>query len=277
MESAGYIGIFWYIDDRDVVEYARFSLGDELAKPTNASSPFISPAISHPMMWDESKVKFGPDKEYTYYPRGRVNYNVTKRIFEIDMDSCLHHNVKFLADLYGIFQLDSQQVLIVPPKETNRHSANYGKEGHYRCHMCEYSQLSAGIFWVITDSSDITDYKLLAFTIPCDADGNIIGDTEHPLKAKSGGTYNHKRLWEDDIKNNPTHKPYNKREFWHYPRGRVEIANNRATIYLNPNIMVDGIIDEIKRKFGLNLRTVSEVRVLADGSAHYKCFIDRDG
>ena len=140
----------------------------------------------------------------------------------------------------------------------------------------ETKELCSGIFWIISDYSDLSDYKLLMFDIPCDVFGNNIGTPAVALNSKSGGTYNHKKLWESEIKNNSAHKPYNKKDFDYYPRGRVEISNNRATIYLNSNINQTFIIDEIMGQFGLSQRNISSVRVVVDNSAHYQCFIDRN-
>jgi hypothetical protein len=134
--NMGYIGIFWYIDDRDEIEHMKFPLKDEMTKPANANSPFITPEISHPMLWVVSRLKLGIDKDYTYYPRGRVNYNINKGVFEIDMDVCLHNKYGFLRELYRVFQLENRNATIIAPMETNKHGGNSAKEGHYRCHLC---------------------------------------------------------------------------------------------------------------------------------------------
>ncbi|MCL2775859.1 MAG: hypothetical protein FWD71_21315 [Oscillospiraceae bacterium] len=138
----------------------------------------------------------------------------------------------------------------------------------------ESTELCSGVFWVISDSSDLKDYNLLAFEIPCDAYGNVIEVPEIALNAKSGNTYNHKKLWENEIENNPAHKPYNRKPYNYYPRGRVDISNNWATIYLNPNIDRADVISEIRRRLGLSAQNIPKVRVVADNSEHYQCFID---
>jgi len=143
---------------------------------------------------------------------------------------------------------------------------------------CEYitetKELSLGIFWVITESRTLDDYKLLAFNIPCDTNGNHQSNPEIQPNAKSGKSYNHKKLWENTIKNNPDHRPYNKKDYDYYPRGRVEISNNKATIFLNPAINVKKVIKDIKREFGLNEQNIPDIRIVVDGSVHYQCFID---
>jgi len=138
----------------------------------------------------------------------------------------------------------------------------------------EEKELCSGIFWVITDDSEARDYKLLIFEIPCDAYGNHRGTHRIPLNSKNEKTYNHKRLWEDEIKNNSSHRPYNKKAFDYYPRGRVEIANNRAIIYLNPNINRVDIVSQIKLKFGISTHNIPDIRVIADNSIHYQCWMD---
>ena len=114
------------------------------------------------------------------------------------------------------------------------------------------NRLSFGIFWVISDSETLNDYKLLYFNVPCDIYGNAIETPDIPLNSKSGASYNHKAVWESYVKNNRLHKPYNKTDYNYYPRGRVEISNNKAMIYLNPYINQAHILTEIKAAFGLN-------------------------
>lgn len=76
-------------------------------------------------------------------------------------------------------------------------------------------EMSRGVFWIIGD-------KLLAFPFMEDSLEGV---------AKSGNTYNHKKLW-DDIKPRGCNKPYN-----YYTRGRVDISNKgKPIIYMNPNI-----------------------------------------
>jgi len=139
----------------------------------------------------------------------------------------------------------------------------------------ETKQLCSGIFWILSDSHDFSDYELLIFDIPCDSNGNPNNTHSIALNSKSGNTYNHKKLWESEVKNNSKYRPYNKKDYDHYPRGRVEISNNRATIYLNPHINKANFIDLIKERFGLFPDNISEVRIIADGSEHYQCFLDR--
>ena len=137
-------------------------------------------------------------------------------------------------------------------------------------------KLKSGIFWVISDREDLEDYRLLVFSIPCDIDGNIIGKPKIPLNAKSGQTYNHKKIWEDVIQKNPDHKPYNKKSYDYYPRGRVNVKNNRATVYISPHINHIEIRTEIKLKFGLNADNISRIKFVADGSVHYDCWLDTE-
>ena len=138
-------------------------------------------------------------------------------------------------------------------------------------------ELCSGVFWVISDSRGLADHLLLSFVIPCDTNGSPVGIPAIALNAKRGNTYNHKRLWEIEIRGNPAHKHYSRKPYDHYPRGRVEVANNKATIYLNPNINEARFIDAIKQRFGLSEYSIREVRVVNDNSSHYRCFMDREG
>ena len=135
-------------------------------------------------------------------------------------------------------------------------------------------QLCSGIFWVLSEYNDLSDHKLLMFSIPCDPDRTPLNTQSIELNSKSGTTYNHKKIWESEVKNNNEYKPYNRKDYDYYPRGRVEISHNRAVIYLNPHINKPDFVNEIKREFGLSSDNIPDVRVKNDGSDHYRCFLD---
>lgn len=109
-------------------------------------------------------------------------------------------------------------------------------------------EMSRGVFWIVEGT-------LLAFPFTGEYTDGI---------AKSGNTYNHKRLW-GEIRPKGCNKPYN-----YYPRGRVEITNKgKPIIYMNPNIGSE-LIPEIKAAFGLREEPV----IRYDYSEHYKCYLD---
>ncbi|MCH5162645.1 MAG: hypothetical protein J1G38_04065 [Clostridiales bacterium] len=120
--------------------------------------------------------------------------------------------------------------------------------------------LCKGVFW-IADNAE----KYL-FRIPCDIDGNVIGKTEYPLNSKDGSNYNHKKLWATLPKDVTFGKPFD-----YFPRGRVEIRNAKATVYLNPNINNQDVQGFIAGQFGLTEENlIKSVRFVSDGSNHYK-------
>lgn len=101
----------------------------------------------------------------------------------------------------------------------------------------------------------MVDGKLLAFPF---FEGVFVG------VAKSGNTFNHKKLWEEL---SVSSKPYN-----YYPRGRVDVNNRgRVSIHLNPCINLDEIIAGIKAAFDIQEK---DYRVCLDYSEHYKCHFD---
>ena len=113
-----------------------------------------------------------------------------------------------------------------------------------------------GIFWYIDDEDELLSYPFGS------------ADTIDGI-AKSGDTYNHKRLWED-LKPKGT-----KRKFDYYPRGRVDWDRlGRATIFLNLNIDDERIINQIKLDFGI--LPTDEYKIQYDYSNHYKCHLDTD-
>jgi len=117
--------------------------------------------------------------------------------------------------------------------------------------MIETKHLCSGVFWILTDNHNLSDYTFLLFDIPCDTNGKPDNTHSIELNSKKGNSYNHKKLWDDKVKNNTKYKPYNRKEYDYYPRGRVEISHNKATIFLNPNINRPDFIELIKQNFGL--------------------------
>jgi hypothetical protein len=109
--------------------------------------------------------------------------------------------------------------------------------------------MSRGVFWVV-------DGELLAYPFMDDEVEGI---------AKSGETYNHKKLWTHIKPKGAGNITYN-----HYPRGRVELSNKgKPIIYLNPNID-KSLIPEIRAAFGLT----TEPEIREDHSQHYKSYLD---
>ena len=105
-----------------------------------------------------------------------------------------------------------------------------------------------GVFWVI-------DGELLAFP--------FYGDYLEGV-AKSGNTYNHKKLW-NSVKPRNCNKPYN-----YYPRGRVDFnGQGKPIVYMNPNID-ESFISDIRTEFGLT----DEPLIHYDYSNHYRCYLD---
>lgn len=114
-------------------------------------------------------------------------------------------------------------------------------------------EASNGIFWYIDDEDELLCYPF----------GSV--DSPNGI-AKSGDTYNHKKLWED-LKPKGSKVPYN-----YYPRGRVDWDRlGRPTIFLNPNIN-ERIVIRIKMEFGI--RGTDDCKVQYDYSNHYKCHLD---
>ena len=124
----------------------------------------------------------------------------------------------------------------------------------------ESSELCSGIFWIKDPSKPTSE---LFFQIPTDEYGN----TSAIFNSKNGFTYNHERTWAELHQNKP---------FDYYPRGRVDIQNGTARIFINPSLNTTEIINLIKDEFNLNERNgIKKIKVLVDNSEHYKCHLDR--
>ena len=131
-------------------------------------------------------------------------------------------------------------------------------------------ELNRGIFWVITEDIELKKYELLIYSVVCDKDGNN-QDSSVIYTSKSGNSFNHEQTWKDLVTSDTILR---KHAYNYYPRGRVEIKNGKADIYINPNIQKNSkIIDEIKVEFGLDNRNIV-VSIKIDGSRHYQCYLD---
>ncbi|MBQ8960029.1 MAG: hypothetical protein IJ071_02290 [Ruminococcus sp.] len=108
--------------------------------------------------------------------------------------------------------------------------------------------MQRGVFWLIRGS-------LRCFPF----DGTVLEGA-----ARSGNTFNHKRLWEHL---RPCGESVG---FGYYPRGRVEITpKGRAVVYMSPHIGTEHL-PEIMAAFGL----AEEPAVKYDHSEHYRCYLD---
>jgi hypothetical protein len=106
-----------------------------------------------------------------------------------------------------------------------------------------------GVFWLI-------DNELHSFPFDSDYPEGV---------AKSGDTYNHKKMWQSVKLRECGNKPYN-----YYPRGRVDISNRgEIIVYMNPSID-ESLIAEIRVDFGVQ----GDVTLRYDCSEHYKCYLD---
>ena len=105
--------------------------------------------------------------------------------------------------------------------------------------------MKKGLFWYLPGQNGI--WRLL--TVRDDADAEI--------------TRNHRREWALFTK-----KVTNKMRFDDFPRGRVELRNGRATVFLHPVLCTPSVQREIIAAFDL---TGAAVRFVADESAHYQC------
>lgn len=132
--------------------------------------------------------------------------------------------------------------------------------------LTEDIELYKGIFW-ITELEPINSN--LYFLIPCDMYGNI-EDYNLDYTAKTGTTYNHEKTWNKLPSKITNNKPYN-----YYPRGRVEINNRKAIIYCSPYIANNELKEWVIDKFNLyKYNGIEKIRIVADGSEHYKCYLD---
>ena len=130
------------------------------------------------------------------------------------------------------------------------------------------ARLAKGMFWIV-DRDKVAYNAPYCVRIPCNPEGQST-EIDATNLAKSGDTYNHERYWKSMPKAITHGKPFD-----YYPRGRVEIAHGKATIYLNPHIAIVAVEQFVAATFGLTVDNgVTRVITKADGSKHYRCYLD---
>lgn len=136
----------------------------------------------------------------------------------------------------------------------------------------ETGEMAKGIFWFTCsfteeNECDFSETELIALPIPCDSNGHPAETWQ--FNSKNGTSFTHKATWRQLV-----HSRKDLRKFpWNYfPRGRVEIRNHKAMIFVNPNIIkCDSYQQRIIEEF--HLRNI-KVKVLVDNSVHYYCHAD---
>ena len=125
--------------------------------------------------------------------------------------------------------------------------------------------MKKGIFWC--DSFGRDSPHLIVVSVKCDADGK--SDLPIDFSSKSGQNFNHKAEWQKLSRSVTRGQPFN-----YYPRGRVEIKNRKATIYLNPDPNNPVVLNKIIENFELkNQQDLKSIAVKSDGSSHYHYYL----
>ena len=123
--------------------------------------------------------------------------------------------------------------------------------------------MKKGIFWCRNHRSD--NPELIVITADCDQNGKTL-QSGVTFSSKSGDNFNHKAEWERMDRRITEGNPF---DYW--PRGRVEIRNGKAAVYLNPELNREAIVEKVMQVFELqNSETIRSVRIISDGSSHYK-------
>ena len=122
-----------------------------------------------------------------------------------------------------------------------------------------------GVFWIV-DKTNLCNNGKYMFKLPVDCRGNNVDiKPSYPPNSKSGYGYNHRLVWRDYV----SQKDKQGKSYNYYPRGRVEIADKKAKVYINSTIATSKIINYIIEIFAID---DLDVKVIVDGSAHYKCY-----
>lgn len=120
--------------------------------------------------------------------------------------------------------------------------------------------MKKGIFWCANFDTEFPE--LITVSVVCDKNGN----SKEPVQftSKSGNNFNHRLEWECIDRKITKGQSFN-----YYPRGRVEIKNGKATVFLNPILNKECIVSKVIDEFGLRVTELTDVRIKSDGSNHY--------
>jgi hypothetical protein len=128
-------------------------------------------------------------------------------------------------------------------------------------------RVQKGLFWVIDEDGE---RRLLTYAVECDKNGVATG-TSPAYNSKKGDSFSHERSWAEAAKGMHGRirgKPWN-----HYPRGRVEVKDEKATVYFNPVLLewdrFELVVFEKFRLFGF------PVVFAPDYSEHYESGMER--
>lgn len=118
-----------------------------------------------------------------------------------------------------------------------------------------------GIFWCANLDTECPE--LITVSAACDKNG----DSKELVRfsSKSGNNFNHRPEWERLDRSITAGRPFN-----YYPRGRVEIKNGKATVFLNPAINKECIVYRIMDAFELMTGELNCINIKSDGSSHYR-------
>lgn len=118
-----------------------------------------------------------------------------------------------------------------------------------------------GIFWCANFDTECPE--LITVSAACDKNG----DSKEPVRfsSKSGNNFNHRPEWERLDRSITVGRPFN-----YYPRGRVEIKNGKATVFLNPVINKECVVRRIMDAFELMTGELNCINIKSDGSSHYR-------
>ena len=116
--------------------------------------------------------------------------------------------------------------------------------------------MKKGIFWII-------DGKPMTVSVECDAVGETVGPPPD-YSSKSGDNFNHRIEWGKLPRRITGGAAYNC-----YPRGRVEIRNGRATVWLNPVLNTPATVKTVKKEFDLHDGEI-KIEIKNDNSKHYE-------
>lgn len=123
------------------------------------------------------------------------------------------------------------------------------------------AKLYKGLFWIKQDKQG--RFIPITVKVECDVYGNVLDDSIN----LNGESFNHEEEWK--IFEAMPSGEYRGMKYDHYPRGRVEIKNKKANIYLPSVLCIEYVKRLILHEFGLTKNYI-EKEFITFGSEQVK-------
>lgn len=113
------VGIFWWIGNEPIMDTTPVREGDKFGD-------FIYHAEDHFNYWEKKispNMPIARNKDYDYFPRGRVIYNAIEDVYYLYADRCIRKNIDNIKKIAHLMHLPVEKTKVLGDR-------------HYQCARC---------------------------------------------------------------------------------------------------------------------------------------------